>query len=286
MAALSRDPGTDTPHGVGVGLRRAHFTAFAASERSVPWCEIIPEAFLGFGGLSLRTLHLARARGPVIPHGVSLNLGGADPLDLQRLDALARLCDELRAPWYSDHVCASAIDGAQSFDLIPLPFCEEAAEHVAKRAREARRVLGRPIVLENITWYAQMPDSTWDEATFLRAVLDESDAGLLLDVANVVVNARNHGRDPHEMLAALPLERTVQIHLAGHRHDQRWNMVVDDHASAVSQQTLAVYANALRRIGRPVPTLLEWDQQLPSWDQLLDEVARISAFASSVEVPP
>ena len=273
------------PVGVGIGLRRAHFQPYLASSRRVDWVEIIPEAFLDSGGLSGRALDVACERGPVIPHGVSLNLGGCDPLDVRRLDALARLCDDLGAAWYSDHVCTSAIDGVQSFDLLPLPFHEAAVEHVAARAVAARRSLGRPLVLENITWYALMPGSEWSEGRFYRELLTSCDAGLLLDVANVVVNARNHGHDPREALEALPLERTVQIHLAGHRRDARWGMVVDDHASAVSEETLALYAHALRRIGRPVPTLIEWDQSLPSFDVLVDEAERVAAVAARALTP-
>jgi hypothetical protein len=124
-----------------------------------------------------------------------------------------------------------------------------------------------------------MPGSTLTEGHFLHQVLTAADAGLLLDVANVRVNATNHNLDPIALLDALPLERTVQIHLAGHRYDPHWAMVLDDHASEVSDDTLALYAHALRRIGRMVPTLIEWDQRLPSLDRLIDQATAVSAFA-------
>lgn len=270
------------PVGVGVGLRRGHLVDYLQSARRPAWVEVVPEAFAEGGLLPQRALDLAVSQGVVIPHGVSLNLGGDGPAGGAHLDALARFADRVGAPYYSDHVCASAAGGVESFDLIPLPFCEEAAEYVAARARRAREVLARPLVLENITWYARMPGSAWSEGRFLREVLRACDGGLLLDVANVVVNARNHGLDARAALESLPLERTVQIHLAGHRVDRAWGMVVDDHASAVSDETLALYAHALRRIGRPVPTLVEWDQRLPAWDTLLDEAERVAAVARSV----
>jgi uncharacterized protein (UPF0276 family) len=264
---------------VGIGLRRAHFAALERSDRSVDFFEITPEVFLGCGGRTRRALDVARERAPIVPHGVSLSLGGPDPLDPARLDALAGLCDGLDAPYYSDHVCLASIGGVQTFDLLPLPFCEEAAEHVAARARVASEAIGRPLALENIATYARMPGSTWDEGRFLHEVLARASAGLLLDVSNVVVNAQNLGIDPRRALDALPLERTVQIHLAGHRYSPSRRRVIDDHASAPSTASLALYQHALERIGRSVPTLIEWDQSLPSLDDLLDVADDVRAIA-------
>lgn len=130
-----------------------------------------------------------------------------------------------------------------------------------------------------------MPGGTWDEGTFLRSVLEESDAGLLLDVSNVVVNARNHGLDPVRALEQLPLERTVCIHLAGHRYEKAWGMWIDDHASAVSDASLALYEHALRRIGRAVPTSIEWDQQVPPLEVVLGEADRVRAVAERALAP-
>ena len=241
------------------------------------WVEVVPEAFVGVGGLAPKALAAARERGPVIPHGVSLDLGGEDAMSEARLAELARWLERIAAPYHSDHVCTSRAGGVESFDLLPLPFCEEAADHVAARARHARSVLGVPLALENITYYATMPGSTWSEGRFLTEVLERADAGLVLDVANVLVNAKNHRRDPIALLEALPLERTVHIHLAGHRHEPAWGLVIDDHASAVSAETLALYEHALARIGRDVPTLIEWDQRLPALDELLLQARAIAS---------
>lgn len=273
------------PWGIGIGLRRAHFDEILHVRRRVDWMELVPEVFLGVGGRARRVLDAMRERVRLVPHGVSLSLGGPDPLDGARLDALRALCRELDAPFYSDHVCLSSIDGVESFDLLPLPFCEEAASHVAARAREASERIERPIVLENITYYATMPGSSWSEGRFLREVLEQSGAGLLLDVSNVLVNARNHRVDPVRALEALPLERTVQIHLAGHRYEKAWGLWIDDHASAVSDASLALYAHALRRIGRPVPTLIEWDQHVPPLDVVLDEADRVREVAERALAP-
>lgn len=264
------------PHGVGIGLRRAHFEAFSSGTADPEWIEVVPEAFLGVGGLARRALATARERGAVIPHGVSLDLGGDAPLSESRLSSLGRWLESIEAPYHSDHVCTSASGGVESFDLLPLPFSEEAAEHVGERARHVRARLGLPLVLENVTYYARMPGSTWSEGRFLTEVLERADCGLLLDVANVLVNAKNHGLDPIASLEALPLERTVHIHLAGHRYDPVWGMVVDDHACAVAEETLALYEHALVRIGRPIPTLIEWDQRLPSLETLLAQARAIA----------
>jgi len=271
---------------VGVGLRRAHFAAFLANKREIDFVEIIAEAFVGVGGLAMRALARAKEHGPVLVHGVSLGLGNEGPVDARKLGDLARFLEEVGADAYSDHVCACASDGIESFDLLPLPFHPAAIDYVATRAREARAILGQQVVLENITYYARMPDSPCSEGQFYSELLEAADAHLLLDVANVVVNAKNFpgGKpgtntqvDARTLLDALPLHRVKQIHLAGHRFDARWGLTIDDHASAVSDETLDLARYALARIGAPVPVLIEWDQQLPDFDVLLDEAERVRA---------
>lgn len=272
-----RAEGYRAPAGVGVGLRRPHWAAVLETSRRVDWLELIPEVFVGVGGQAARVLDALRERHRLVPHGVSLSVGGPDPLATDKLRGLRELASSVDAPYYSDHICLASIDGIETFDLLPLPFCEEAAEHVASRAREARAQLERPLVLENITYYATMPGSEWDEGRFLHEVFARCEAGLLLDVSNVVVNAKNQKRDPRELLDALPLARTEQIHLAGHRHQAQWGLVIDDHASAPSEESLALYEYALRRIGRPVPTLVEWDQEVPELGVVLDQADRARA---------
>jgi uncharacterized protein len=281
MDASARDP-----FSVGIGLRRPHFRELLHNERRVDFLELVPEVFLGVGGETRRVLHALRERYPMLVHGVSLSLGGPDPLTPRKLADLAALCRELDAPYYSDHVCLSSIDGIETFDLLPLPFTEAAALHVATRCRAARERMERPIALENITYYAKMPGSAWTEGQFLSAMLEASDAELLLDVSNVLANAQNHGLDPQSALDALPLARTRQIHLAGQRFDSELQLQVDDHASAVSEASLALYEHALRRIGRPVPTLIEWDQNLPSLDALLDLADLVRARQAAVFEAP
>lgn len=270
----------DAPSGIGIGLRRAHFDSWLErAERDEPlgvdWIEFVPEVFMGVGGKTKRVLDALRQRTRLVPHGVSLSLGGPDAWPDERMSELHRLCSSVDATYYSDHICLASIDGIETFDLLPLPFCEEAADHVAARARMAKERLERPLVLENITYYAHFVEPELSEGEFVRSVVERSDAGLLLDVSNIVVNAYNHRRDPIELLEALPLERTVQIHLAGHRWDETWGLWIDDHASAVPDPALRLYEYALQRIGRPVPTLIEWDQRLPELDTVLAEIDRV-----------
>ncbi len=267
---------------VGIGLRRAHFAELEACTRPIDFVEIQPETFLGRGGRAARALAVARERGEVLVHSVSLSLGGPDPLDDARLGALSTLLREQDARYLSDHICLSAIDGQETFDLLPLPFTTEAAAYLGARAREVRARLELPLVLENITYYELAPGSELTEGAFVSEVLERAGAGLLLDVSNVVVNARNQRVSAADLLDALPLERTVEIHLAGHRFDPRWGLVIDDHASAVSDESLALYERALRRIGRPVPTLVEWDQSIPPLGVLIDEADRVRARATRV----
>jgi uncharacterized protein (UPF0276 family) len=258
---------------VGVGLRRRHFDSLLTTSRRIDELEIIAENYVGFGGRARALLEQVAERFPLSVHGVGLSLGGPDPLDVGFLDGLRSLLDAHDLTTFSDHACFSRVGDAHSLDLLPLPFTEEAARWLGRRTREAAERLERPVALENVTYYATMPTSTWDEGTFLRVALEEADAGLLLDVNNVYVNARNHDRDPSEVLAALPLERTVRIHLADHREED--GILLDDHSGPPRPAVMRLYREALARIGRPVPTILEWDHALGDLDALLDAADRV-----------
>jgi uncharacterized protein len=274
------------PHGVGIGLRREHFGAIEACERRVDWLEIIPENYVDQGGLVQRNLARCRERWPVIAHGVSLSLGGPDPLPEPYVTGLRRLLDELQAPFYTDHLCYATIDGVNFYDLLPLPFTEEAVRHTAVRIRELADRLERPVAVENITYYAVMPGGRMSEGEFVSAVVEEAGCGLLLDVNNVYVNAMNHGEDPLAVLEALPLHRTLQIHIAG--HVEEGGRLLDTHGRPLADPVWRLYEQALARVG-PVPTLLEWDTDIPALDRVLDETDRARAvwqrFAAAAPAP-
>ncbi len=268
--------------GVGIGLRQEHWAQLPVVERPLDWLEIVPENFIASGGRTGQVLDQCLERWPVGVHGVSLSLGGPDPLDDDLLSGLGRLLDHIGADVMTEHACWSSAHGRHFHDLLPLPMTQAAADHLGARARRARRVLGRPLLLENITYYAAMPtgaEARLEEGPWLSQVLEEADAGLLLDVNNVFVNATNHGLDPRALLLSLPLERTGRIHIAG--HVQREGMLIDNHGAPVADGVWELFRLALSRTG-PVPVLLEWDLEIPSLDRVLDEADKARAIQAEV----
>ena len=270
--------------GIGIGLRTPFASELLTTSRQVDWLELIPENWMFYGGKKRRLLRELSERFTLVPHSVSLNVGGLDPLDTRFLDGLAALTGELDAPLFSDHVCFASTGGRPLHELLPLPFTEEAADVVGRRAKQAAQHVGRPLVLENATFYAHMPvadgEGRMDEAGFMRACLERGDATLLLDVNNVYVNSKNHGFDARAFIDALPLEKVSYLHLAGHtRQDE---VIIDTHIGPIIDDVWALYRYTLSRFGRLVPTLIEWDQDIPPLDQVLDEVDRARAEAKSV----
>lgn len=267
------------PLGAGIGLRRSFYEALPATERTVDWLEIIPENFLSLGGRAHHTLEACAERWTLLSHGVGLNIGGPDPLDEDYVTRLSALVKRLDMPFFSDHLCYTRLGGVYLHDLLPLPFSEEAVEYVAPRVREVMARVGRPFLLENPSYYAQMPGGTLEEATFLRHVVEQADCGLLLDVNNIYVNAQNHGYDPRAFVDALPLERVVQIHVAGHTRYS--DVIIDTHIGPVPGDVWSIYRYVVERTG-PVSTLIEWDQDIPSLEAVLDEADRARAVLKEV----
>lgn len=256
------------PSGVGIGLRTPHYGDLLESGDGPDWFEFVPENFVGRGGIALRTLRAANERWPLIPHGVSLGIGGPDPFDELYLKGLKVLLDELDSPYYSDHLCFSSAGGSSFFDLLPLPRTDEAVRHVSRRIRELADRLERAVVIENISYYAVMPGSEMSESEWVTAVIEDAGCGLLLDLANVYVNAKNHDLDAQGMLDALPLDRVAHVHLAG--HVQEGARLIDDHGAPVPEGVWSLYEKLLGRCG-PVSTLLEWDTKIPSYARVLEE---------------
>ena len=268
--------------GVGLGLRREHHAVIAERADAIDFIEVLTEntlrevdgGFARFGGAARPGVDRAAGVFPVVLHGVSLDIGGMAPVDHGFVGAVTELGHELGARWFSDHLAWSAGDGVELHDLMPLPCTREAVDHVVWRVREVRRLSSLPFLLENPTTYLDVSGSGRElsDAAFLRAILEESDCGLLLDVNNVFVNATNHGYDARRFIEALPLERVGQIHLAGHVDDGE--MLLDTHSRPVREEVLALYAFVLERTG-PVSTLLEWDHEIPEIDVMVGELDRI-----------
>jgi hypothetical protein len=269
--------------GVGVGLRAAHTgEILARAERGAlraGFLEAISENHMVRGGRPRRVLETLRGRLPVVLHGVSLNLGGADPLDEAYLVELAALVRRVEPPWVSDHLCWTGVGGHNLHDLAPLPHTEEALHHVAGRIRAVQERLGRRIAVENVSSYVRFASDGMTEWEFLAGVAEAADCGILLDVNNVYVNAWNHGFDARRYLDAIPAARVFQIHLAG--HSQSGALRIDTHDHPICDEVMELYAHAIRRTG-PVSTLVEWDDRLPAFDGLEAEAERVRAVLSRV----
>jgi uncharacterized protein (UPF0276 family) len=269
--------------GIGIGLRKPFAAALLESERKVDWLEVTPENWVFFGGRARRLLDACAERWQVVPHSVSLDVGGSGPLDPVFLDAIAGLVKRTRAPFWSDHLCYSSVHGRPLHDLLPLPFSQEALDNAAGRARRSQDRVGAPLVLENATYYAVMPGSVMDEASFLCAAAAQSGCRLLLDANNVYVNGQNHGFDPYAFIDRMPLDRVEQLHVAGHTH--REELIIDTHIGPVPDPVWDLYRYTLRRAGRLIPTLIEWDAEIPPLDVVLDEVDRARAHAAVALAP-
>lgn len=270
--------------GVGVGLRPPHYPEILARLESnaplgVDWFEAISENYLVAGGRPLRILERIRRDVPLVLHGVSLNVGSADPLDEDHLGALAALESRFAPAWMSDHLCWTGQGGENLHDLLPLPATDEVMRHVAARVRRVQDRLGRRIALENVSSYVAFHADRMPEWEFLAGVAEAADCGILLDVNNVYVSAHNHGFDAEAYLAAIPPERVFQIHLAGHSDEGR--LLIDTHDHPVRDEVFALYERALERVG-PVSTLIEWDDRLPDFDTLVAEAAKARAILSRV----
>jgi len=265
--------------GHGIGLRPPHYPHILDGTARVDWFEVISENFMIRGGRPLRVLERARALAPVVLHGVSMNLGGTDPLDERHLDELDALIRRFDPAWVSEHLCWGAFGGHYAHDLLPLPFTEEALRQVVDRIRHVQHRLGRRILVENVSSYVTFTHSAMPEWTFLGAVAEAADCGILLDVNNVYVSAMNHGFSPYDYLADLPLDRIGQIHLAG--HTDAGTHLIDTHDHPVPPPVWAIYREAVRRFG-PLSTLVEWDDHIPSFEELVAEADRARALEAEV----
>jgi uncharacterized protein len=263
--------------GHGIGLRSKHYARFLSERPQVEWIEAISENFIGVGGRPLAVLEKVRGDFPVVLHGVSLSIGGTDPLDEEHLAGLRELAARIQPVYVSDHLCWGTHRGRYLHDLLPLPYTEEALAHVVQRVRKVQDVLGRQILLENVSSYVGFRASTMPEWEFVSEVARRADCGILLDVNNVYVSARNHGFDPQEYLARIPVDRVGQFHLAG--YSDRGTYLFDTHDGPVSDPVWKLYDLAVRRFGR-VPTLVEWDEHIPELDRLVEE-SRAAAAAEA-----
>lgn len=257
--------------GFGVGLRTVHFSHVLKHRPDVDWFEIISENFLDSGGRPRYVLDQVAERYPVVMHGVSMSIGSCDPLDMDYLRKLRQLAQDIGARWVSDHLCWTGVAGINTHDLLPLPLNDETLRHVVARIRTVQDFLERPLVLENPSTYVGFTDDSMPEWEFLARMTEQADCGLLLDVNNVYVSSVNHDFDPVEYIEAIPAERVVQFHLAG--HTDCGTHVIDTHDGPVIEAVWDLYRHARERTGS-VSTLLEWDASIPEFSVLHAEALK------------
>ncbi|MBJ92841.1 MAG: hypothetical protein CMP23_00020 [Rickettsiales bacterium] len=261
--------------GLGVGLRTPHFADALEADGEIGWLEIISENFMDTGGRPLYVLDELAERHPIVMHGVSLSIGGTDPLDFNYLSRLKGLADRIKAQWVGDHICWTGVAGRNGHDLYPMPYTEESLKLMVERVRIVQDHLERPLVLENPSTYLQFTESTIPEQDFIAELAQQADCALLLDVNNVYVTCRNHGLSAREYLAALPYERVVQIHLAG--HTDKGDHCIDTHDGEVCDAVWELYGQVIAAAGN-ISTLLEWDDSIPSWEELLHEIGKANYY--------
>ena len=290
-----------TLRGVGLGLRWEFIDRLVEELPALPFLEISPENYMGRGGWYRAALEFLGAKYPLVTHGLTMSLGGTDPLDERYLADLRAFVASVRSPWHSDHLCFGSARGVRLHDLLPIRFTEDAAQRVAERVKRAQDALGVPMAVENISFYVHPGKKEMSEAEFVAQVCERANCKLMLDVNNAYVNSVNFGFDVDEWMKAAPLHRVVQMHVAGHdwfadpsggaskaaELGRPGELIVDTHAADVCDPVLALLERVLEKTG-PVPVLLERDQNFPTFERLVAELDRLDAIwrrAAGAELP-
>jgi uncharacterized protein (UPF0276 family) len=261
--------------GIGIGLRTVHYPHILEQKPDVDFFEVLSENYMDTGGRPLWVLDQVAERYPIVLHGVSMNIGSADPLDRRYLSKLKALAGRTRAHWVSDHLCWTGVAGRNTHDLLPMPLSEEALRHVAERVRNVSDFLERPLMLENASTYAEFTSSSMPEWEFFGRLMEEADCGMLLDVNNVYVSSFNHGFDPDVYVDAIDPARVTQYHLAGHTNKGTHN--IDTHNDHVIDRVWDLYRRSVQRTGN-VATLLEWDADIPAFDVVHGEALKACQY--------
>jgi uncharacterized protein len=264
-----------TDYGVGIGLRIPHYRHILSEKPTVDWFEIISENYMIDGGRPLHVLDQILDQYKVVQHGVSMYFGSAQPLNREHLKRLKILTHRTKTPWLSDHLCWGSVDGRYTHDLLPIPYTREAVKTTAEKVRQVQDYLEIPVVVENVSSYAEFNDSEMTEWQFLNEVVEAADCGILLDVNNIYVSSQNHEFDPFVYLNSVPAERVAQIHIAGHSKYEKY--ILDTHDHPVIDPVWRLYERAIERCG-PVATLLEWDDNIPTFDEVHAEALKANRY--------
>lgn len=272
------------PLGFGLGLRTQHYAHIFEHKPQVDWFEIISENFMDTGGRPIRNLERILENYPVVMHGVALSIGTADPLNSDYLQKLKSLMDWVKPAWVSDHLCWTGIAHRSTHDLLPVPYTEEALAHIVDRIKRVQDYLQRPIALENPSTYLEFKSSSMPEAEFIVRMAELSGCNLLLDVNNIYVTCFNHRLDLKTYIDTLPLDRVIQIHLAG--HDNKGTHIIDTHDNHVVDEVWALYRYVVRKAGRIPNTMVEWDDNIPDFTVLQQELEKARAIAVDTHDQP
>lgn len=272
---MNSDSSSRKLEGLGLGLRAQHYQDILTGQGSPQWFEALTDNYMGDGGMPLYYLSQIAERFPLSFHGVGLSLGSTDPIDEDYLGRLERLVKQYDPLLVSDHLCWSSAAGLHGHDLFPMPYTERAAKHIAERIQAVQDRLGRQILIENVSSYLQFQDSYLSEVEFLCEVLERADCLLLCDLNNIYVSSKNHGFDARDYLYHLPKDRVREFHLAG--FEDQGTHLLDTHGAMVHDDVWSLYQAALEHIG-DVPTLIEWDTNIPQYGVLLDELAKAKRY--------
>ena len=277
--------------GCGVGLRRDFIRDLESLHFQPSWFEIVPENWIYTPYCHRDAFNQVAEKFPLVAHGLSLSIGSPDPLNYKFLKELKQFLDEYNIEHYSEHLSFSTFYGAQTYDLLPVPMTAPMAGHIADKLKEACDFLGRPVILENATYY-YVPYAEMPEADFINMVLNKADVPLLLDVNNVYVNSANHGFDPQEFIGRLDLNRVAYIHTAGHKYFEKEKLIIDTHGASVCEEVWQLLRDTLKKV--PVPVTLERDNNIPPLQELIEEYNTLEELAlpfltnkpHPVELPP
>lgn len=263
------------PIDVGVGLRACHYAYIESEKPKISWFEVLSDNYFCESGPSMDHLDKIRASYPVSLHGVGMSLGSTDPLNFNYLSKLKALIKRVNPLSVSDHLCWTSLAGQYFHELLPLPYTEEAVKHTAERIRAAQHYLERQIMIENVSSYLSFKHSTMKEWEFLQAIADEADCLILLDINNIYVSAQNNNFSADEYLKGMNPKRIAQFHLGG--FEDKGSHLLDSHGAAIHQPVWELYKSALENFGR-IPTIIEWDNQVPNFSELLSEANQAKIF--------
>jgi len=279
ILSVDAQPGSAPIAGVGLGLRSPHIDEILSELPNIPWFELLADNHMVEGGLIAAQLEKIAENYPTTFHSVGLSLASVDPLDFNYLAKLKKIMRQYGVKWLSEHCCFTSVAGFHSHDLLPIPYTEESLQHMVQRISQVQDFLGEQILLENVSSYMNYVQTTISEVDFITAVAEQSDCLLLIDVNNVYVNHINLGTDMDDYLAKLPYQRIKEVHLAG--FDQREGFILDAHNNPVAEPVWKLYQQLVQIIP-DVPTLIEWDNNIPSLPTLMAEAEKAALIQNTM----